>query len=156
MSYTKIFIHYVWSTKNREPTLVMPNRQLLFDHIKQNALLKDIYLDRINGYLDHVHCLVWLKPMQTIDQVAHLLKGESAHWYNHHSGFEGLKLQWQKNYFAVSVNLKGLDKVRLYIDNQETHHRVKTFEEEYNEFLKHYLMNIELENSSERFRLNTG
>ncbi len=156
MSYTKIFIHYVWSTKNRESTLVMPYRQLLFDHIKQNALLKDIYLDRINGYLDHVHCLVWLKPMQTIDQVAHLLKGESAHWYNHHVGFKGLKLQWQKNYFAVSVNLAGLEKVRAYIDNQETHHRTKTFEEEYNEFLKNYLMNIELENSSDRFRLNTG
>ncbi|MDE3253834.1 MAG: IS200/IS605 family transposase, partial [Bacteroidota bacterium] len=82
MSYTKVYIHYVWSTKNRKPVLIQPFRQRLFDHIKQNALLKEIYLDRINGYHDHVHCLVCLHPQQSLDKVAHLLKGESSFWFN--------------------------------------------------------------------------
>src|ERR1700741_1537953 len=130
MSYTRIFIHYVWTTKNHKPMLVKPYRELLFDHIKKNALIKGIYLDRINGYIDHVHCLVWLKPEQTIDRVAQLIKGEAAYWFNNMSGIEHSKLQWQESYFAVSVSLSMMDRVRKYIDNQETHHQKKTFEEE--------------------------
>jgi putative transposase len=113
MSYTQVCIHYVWATHDRKPKLVMPLRQLLFDHIRQNALVKGIYLDRINGHLEHVHCLVWLKPKQTIDQVAQLLKGESSYWFNNLSGIESSKLKWQENYFAVSVSLHMLDTVRL-------------------------------------------
>ena len=156
MSYTRIFIHYVWATKNRKPILVMPHRQTLFDHIKQNALLKDIYLDRINGYKDHIHCLVWLKPEQTIDHVAQLLKGESAYWYNNLSGIGGNKLQWQKNYFAVSVSLSMMGRVRTYIDNQEQHHTQKTFAEEYDVLMKQYLITKDLENSLAHYKLNTG
>ncbi|MEO8174232.1 MAG: IS200/IS605 family transposase, partial [Sediminibacterium sp.] len=129
MSYTKVFIHYVWATRRRKHMLFQPNRELLFDHMKQNALLKGIILDRINGYTNHVHCLVWLKPQQTLDHVAQLLKGESSYWYNNKSGIAGTKLQWQEDYFAASVSLSIIGKVRNYIDNQEKHHQKKTFEE---------------------------
>ena len=156
MSYTKVFIHYVWSTKCRTPSLVMPYRHLLFDHIRQNALLKNIYLDRINGYTEHVHCLVWLKPTQSLDKVAQLLKGESAYWFNNLSGFNQQKLQWQDNYFAVSVSLSHIERVRAYIDNQEVHHQRKTFAEEYEALMKQYLFTRDLENSLERYKLNTG
>lgn len=134
----------------------MPYRKLLFDHIKENALLKDIYLDRVNGYTDHVHCLVWLKPEQTIDKVAQLLKGESAYWFNNLSGFQHERLQWQSNYFAISVGFSGLGRVRAYIDNQEEHHKQKNFEKEYNEFMKHYLFTKDLDNSLDVYKLNTG
>jgi putative transposase len=156
MSYTQVCIHYVWTTHDRRPKLVMPLRQLLFDHIRQNALVKGIYLDRINGHLEHVHCLVWLKPKQTIDQVAQLLKGESSYWFNNLSGIESSKLRWQENYFAVSVSLHMLDTVRQYIDNQESHHRQMTFKEEYDELMRKYLFVKDLENSLAIFKLNTG
>jgi putative transposase len=156
MSYTQVFIHYVWTTHDRRPKLVMPLRQLLFDHIRQNALVKGIYLDRINGHLEHVHCLVWLKPKQTIDQVAQLLKGESSYWFNNLSGIQSSKLRWQENYFAVSVSLHMLDTVRRYIDNQESHHRQMTFKEEYDELMRKYLFVKDLENSLAIYKLNTG
>jgi REP element-mobilizing transposase RayT len=156
MSYTKIFIHYVWATKNRTPALVLPYRHLLFDHIRQNALLKDIYLDRINGYSEHLHCLVWLKPTQTLDKVAQLLKGESAYWFNNLSGFNQPKLQWQDNYFAVSISLSQIERVRAYIDNQEVHHRRKSFAAEYDELMKQYLFTKDIYNSLDRYKLNTG
>lgn len=156
MSYTRVFIHYVWATRRRKHTLIQPYRQLLFDHIKQNALLKGIMLDRINGYTNHVHCLIWLKPQQTLDQVAQLLKGESAYWFNNKSGIVGNKLQWQEDYFAASVSLSMMGRVRNYIDNQEVHHQKKTFEDEYEELLKHFLITKNLENSVDHYKLNTG
>jgi len=138
MPHTKVCIHYVWSTKNRIPLLTSALRKELFKHISINAYSKKIHIDRINGYLEHVHCLVWLKPGQTIDGIMKLLKGESAHWFNKGQNGKNSRLEWQNDYFAVSVSLSMLDTVRAYIDNQETHHQKQTFEQEYDTFLKRY------------------
>lgn len=156
MSYTRVFIHYVWATKRRKPILIPPYRKLLFDHIRQNALVKGIYLDRINGYTEHAHCLVWLSATQSLDKVAQLLKGESSYWFNHHPEMSMPRLEWQDNYFAVSVSLSMLETVRRYIDNQEIHHQQKTFEKEYDELMKQYLITKDLENGLAHYKLNTG
>lgn len=124
--------------KNREIILTDDFRDPLFEHIKQNARLKNIYLDRINGYYDHVHCLVSLSSDQTIEKIAQLLKGESSFWFNNKSGFNTSRLEWQDEYFAVSVSESALHKVRAYIDNHVNHHRKKTFMEEYDEFIIKY------------------
>ncbi|MDP3129181.1 MAG: IS200/IS605 family transposase [Sediminibacterium sp.] len=138
MPYTKVCIHYVWSTKDRVRILTQPLRHLLFDHIRKNAAEKKIHIDRMNGYYEHIHCLVWLKPTQSIDKIAQLLKGESAHWFNNSSGIQKIKLEWQDEYFAVSVSESMVPKLRMYIDNQEIHHRQKTFQEEYEAFMRQY------------------
>ena len=135
--------------------LINPYRQQLFDHIKENALRKDIYLDMINGYTDHVHCLVWLSAGQTVDGVAHLLKGESAYWFNNHSGIVHEKLKWQDHYFAASVGLSALEKVRTYIANQEAHHAKTSFANEYEEMMKQFLVTKDLENSLAHFKFRT-
>ncbi|WP_202628589.1 IS200/IS605 family transposase [Sediminibacterium soli] len=154
MSCTQVCIHYVWATRSRRPTLVMPCRGQLFTHIRENALLKGIHLDRINGHTDHVHCLVWLQPAQSLASVAQQLKGESAYWFNVLSGINSAKLQWQESYFAASVSLSGLSAVRKYIDNQEAHHAVKTFEKEYDELMREYLFIKDLDNSIISYRRN--
>ena len=138
MPYIKVWIHYVWSTKNREAILTDSFRDSLFDHIKQNARLKNIYLDRVNGYYDHVHCLVSLGSDQTIEKIAQLIKGESSFWFNNKSGFNTSRLQWQDEYFAVSVSESAVGNVRAYIDNQVSHHKKKTFMDEHDEFINKY------------------
>ena len=138
MPYIRVWIHYVWSTKYRDPVLKDEFREILFEHIRQNARSKDIYLDRVNGYHDHVHCLISLGSGQTIDKIAQLIKGESSFWFNNKSGFKTNKLEWQEEYFAVSVSESAVDNVRAYIDNQVKHHQKKTFAEEYEEFIKKY------------------
>lgn len=135
MPFIRVWIHYVWSTKYREPVLIDQFRYPLFEHIKQNASDKKIYLDRVNGYYDHVHCLVSLGSNQTIDKIAQLIKGESSYWFNNKSSFNTRKLEWQDEYWAVSVSESHLDSVRAYIDNQLAHHRKKTFEEEYQDLI---------------------
>jgi putative transposase len=137
MGFVKIWVHLVWTTKNREPILTQNIRRDIFDHIKENAKNKGIYLDFIYGYLEHVHCLISLGSGQNIDKILMLLKGESSYWINKNKLFRE-KFEWQDEYFAVSVSESAVNRVREYIKNQEGHHRKKSFQQEYNEFMRKY------------------
>ena len=79
MSWVRVYIHMVFSTKNREPFLNSSSlRKSVFQHFKQNASEKGIWLDCVNGYQEHTHCLISLGKEQTISKVAQLIKGESS------------------------------------------------------------------------------
>jgi putative transposase len=137
MGYIKIWVHLVWTTKNREPLLTNDIRIKVFDHILENAIDKGIYLDFINGYLEHVHCLISLGSGQNIDKILMLLKGESSYWINNKK-FIREKFEWQDGYFAVSVSESSVNRVRDYIKHQEGHHRKRSFQQEYDEFMRKY------------------
>ncbi len=137
MSYVKIWIHAVWTVKNRKPLLKQDFRQTLFEHIHQNALEKEILMEVVNGHHNHAHCLFRLKNNQTIEKVMQLIKGESSFWFNQND-LGNNKLNWQKEYFAVSVSESQVGAVRKYILNQEEHHKKKTWEDEHNEFIQKY------------------
>jgi putative transposase len=138
MPFIKVYIHFVWSTKNRKPFLDSPElRQKVWEHIKENAKMKEIFIDTINGCQEHCHCLISLGTDQTMSKIMQLLKGESSFWINKHNLCKR-KFEWQEEYFAVSVSESILGKVREYIKNQESHHRKKSFEVEYNEFIEKY------------------
>ncbi len=137
MPYISAWFHFVWSTKNRQPFLVKEIRSRVFEHIRQNARQKGIFLAAVNGYTDHVHCLVSLSSDQTISRVLQLIKGESAYWINKEKLCD-TKFEWQDEYFAISVSHSGVGIVKEYILNQERHHQLKSFGEEYREFLQQY------------------
>ncbi len=130
-------IHAVWATKNREPFLLNEIRPAIIEHIKQNARGKEIFIDRLNGHTDHLHCLLALNADMSLSKAMQLIKGESAFWINKQSLIPK-KFEWADEYFAVSVSESILNKVRAYIDGQEEHHRKRTFQQEYDEFIKKY------------------
>lgn len=137
MPYVRMWIHLIWSTKNRDKTISKKLKPLLLNHIRDNAKQKNIFLNQINCVEDHCHALVSLGASQTISKIALLIKGESSHWVNHNHLING-KFEWQDEYIAVSVSESTVSKVRNYIKNQEEHHRQKTFKEEYDLFIKKY------------------
>lgn len=138
MPFIKIYIHVVFSTKNRIPYFNTSELKIkVWKHIKENAAEKGIFLDMVNGYSDHCHCLISLSSNQNIEKVVQLLKGESSHWINKNQLTQE-KFAWQDEYFAVSVSESMVESVRNYIKNQESHHRKKTFMEEYQEFIEKY------------------
>ncbi len=138
MPFVSVYIHFVWSTKNRVPYLATKDlRDAMWQHIKQNGKDKGIFIDFVNGYREHCHCLVSLGKEQTISKVMQLIKGEAAFWFNRQN-FILEKLEWQDEYFAVSVSQSALDRVRDYIKNQEQHHGKKTYQQEYDEFITKY------------------
>lgn len=138
MPFVKVYIHFVWSTKNRVPFLdSLELRQKLWQHIRTNAKQKGIFIDFVNGYTDHCHCIVSLGVDQTLQKLMQLIKGESSFWINKEK-LTKQKFEWQDEYFAVSVSESVLEKTRNYIKNQEEHHKTKTFQQEYNEFISKY------------------
>ncbi len=138
MPFVSVYIHFVWRTKRGIPYFnTSAKRTAIWRHIRENAEKKAIYIDFVNGYTDHCHCLISLNSDQTISSVMQLIKGESSHWINQ-SGFCDHKFEWQNEYYAVSVSNSQVDKVREYIRNQEKHHNKKTFKEEVDEFVAIY------------------
>jgi putative transposase len=133
MGYISIYVHFVWSTKNREPLLTKEIRGIVFMHILENAREKGIYIDFIGGYSDHIHCLISLDNDQPISKTIQLIKGESSFWINKNK-LTKHKFEWQTDYYGVSVNLRALNKVREYIKNQEKHHQKLSFQQEYKQF----------------------
>lgn len=128
----------IFTTKNRRPFLKTREiRSVVFDHIKINSKKKGIWLDCVNGYDDHVHCLISLGKDQNISKIAQLIKGESSHWINR-NGLLNSKFHWQDDFWAVSVSESHIEAVRKYIKNQEEHHRRVSFKEETDKFLMKY------------------
>lgn len=129
MSFVRIWVHVVFSTKDHHPYFDSRIRRQLIEHIKENCRRKDIFLDSIGGWSEHLHLLISLGREQSIAKLMMLIKGESAHWLNQQNFFNG-KFYWQDDYFAISVSESVVDKVRAYISNQENHHRAKPFSNE--------------------------
>ncbi|NCO55051.1 MAG: transposase [Bacteroidetes bacterium CG02_land_8_20_14_3_00_31_25] len=138
MSWVRVYIHMVFSTKNREPFLNSSSlRKSVFQHFKQNASEKGIWLDCVNGYQEHTHCLISLGKEQTISKVAQLIKGESSFWINKNK-LTKQKFNWQDDFWAIGVSESHLKAVRNYIYEQETHHKTVSFSQELDAFMKKY------------------
>ena len=150
-----MIIHYIWSTKNRAPLINKELKPLLLEHIKENSIKKGIFIDTHNCVSDHIHLLVSLGTEQTIAKTVMLIKGESSFWVNKQKLLKN-KFEWQDEYIALSVSYSAIDKVREYILNQEEHHKKKTFNEEYEEFLNtHYFSAISAKASNNIMKQST-
>ena len=137
MSYVRIWLHCVWGTKKRYPFFTKDNKKLIIEHIRENAIEKEIYLSKINAHKDHFHILLSLNKEQNISKVMNLIKGESSHWINKYNITKS-KFEWADEYFAISISEADLDNVKDYIKNQEEHHRTKSWKEEYEAFINEY------------------
>ncbi|OQX76670.1 MAG: transposase [Bacteroidetes bacterium 4484_276] len=137
MPHLRVWIHYVWSTKKRKPLMTKNIRRQIFDHIRENAKTKNIHLDFINGYTEHVHCLISMNANQTLAEIAQLIKGESSFWINKNK-LTREKFGWQRRYWAVSVSHSDVDRVRDYIKNQESHHQQQTYAKEVDEIVEKF------------------
>ncbi|MDP3149827.1 MAG: IS200/IS605 family transposase [Ignavibacteria bacterium] len=137
MSFVRVWIHFIWSTRNHEKFINAGLKEKLLEHIKMNCKEKEIWLDTINCVSDHIHLLVSLGAEQTISKVVGLIKGESSYWVNKNK-LTGTRFEWQTEYMGISVSESVVEKVREYIRNQEEHHRKKLFAEEYEAFMKKY------------------
>ncbi len=140
-TFHQIWLHYVWSTKNRDNLITHKLKNELIFHIKEYGQQNDIYVDTVNGSTDHIHLLIEMKPSQSPAQIANLIKGESSNWINQNDYLK-VKFAWQNGYGVFSVSESQLEKVRKYILKQETHHQKMTYLEEVDKFMKVYSLKI--------------
>jgi len=136
-SLSRILIHLVFSTKNRERLLtpaiqakLHPYLSTILDQIECPSL-------QVGGVKDHVHLFFGLSRTRTIAEVVENLKISSSKWIKT-KGAVFRDFHWQSGYSAFSVSQSDADAVMTYIRNQAQHHHKMTFQEEYRRLLERY------------------
>jgi putative transposase len=136
-SFNKIWIHAIWATKDRMPLIHSNVENQIHHFISEQLSEQGCPVKIINGMPDHIHCLFLLNPQKSMAEVVKQIKGSSSHFVNQNN-LIGEKFAWQTGYAAFSVSESIVEKVFHYIQNQKQHHTKKTFQQEYDEFLKLY------------------
>lgn len=133
-TYSALYYHLVFSTKNRERLITPDLRERLWEYLGGITRENEGVVLRIGGIEDHVHLLVALPPTTAPSRMVQQIKGGSSKWihtnFPAHAGFA-----WQDGYGAFTVSRSALDEVGRYIDRQQEHHRHRTFDEEYRALL---------------------
>ena len=134
-SFYKIWLHIVFSTKNREPLIPKEKEKIIYPFIAEQLRELDCPVRIINGMPDHIHLLFLQNPNKSIAEIIKQIKGSSSHWINQ-EGIIQHQFAWQTGYGVFSVSESQLEKVYNYIKNQKEHHQKKTFTEEYESFIR--------------------
>jgi len=129
------YLHIVFSANNREPLISSEIENDLHAYLGGIANNLDCPPIKVGGYTDHIHILTALSKNIALKDLLTELKSASSKWIKTVDR-KYKKFYWQDGYGAFSVNLKDLNNVINYIANQHEHHRKKTFQEEFLEFLK--------------------
>jgi putative transposase len=136
-SLSKILLHLVFSTKNREPWVTAGIRPDLHAYLAGTVRALNAEAYRVGGVADHVHIACTLPRTMPVSKLLEEIKKSSSAWIKTQDpmchGFA-----WQAGYGAFSLGQSQLDALISYIENQEEHHRKRTFKDEFGEFLKRY------------------
>ena len=133
-SLARIYLHIIFSTKNREP-FITPE---IHRYLGGVALEHDCPPVTIGGVPDHIHIACELSRTITIAALLAELKRSSSLWIKQRYPTTAADFTWQKGYGAFSIAPSQLEQLRRYIANQPTHHKNITFQDEYRSFLKKY------------------
>lgn len=131
-TYTSLYYHIVFSTKNRALFIRPQIEERLWDFIGGIARHHKMTPLQIGGIEDHIHALIMAPPTIAPAEIAKYLKGESSLWIK--ATFHDLPdFGWQDGYGAFTVSKSRLPDVISYIQKQRMHHQAKGFEDEYRE-----------------------
>ena len=143
-TYTQLYFHVVFAVKGRA-NLISPKWKVeLYKYITGIITNKNQKLITINGMPDHVHLMIGMKPDNNLSDLIRDIKANSSKFTNEKKWVLG-KFEWQQGFGAFTLGYSQLDSVIKYISNQEEHHKIKSFKEEYVEFLKLYEIDFKAE-----------
>ena len=134
-----VFVHIVFSTKNRRNTIRDSFRERLWAYMGGIARANKAHALIINGMGDHVHLLLAMPSTITIGRAVQLIKMGSSRWVREN---EFKLFEWQEGFSAFSVSQSNVEKVSEYIRNQEVHHRRMSFAEEWDALLKKHGLSL--------------
>lgn len=134
-TYTQIIYQIVFGTKRRERTLTKDKRDDLYRYISGVLKNKNCHLYRIGGVEDHIHILTDLHPAVSLSSLVKDVKLSSTAYIKENKMFPQFD-GWQNGYGAFTYSIREKDILIEYVKNQEAHHKVKTFREEYIDLLR--------------------
>ena len=141
--YSQLYIQIVFAVKGRQNLISKNWKNEIYKYITGIITNQKQKLIAINGMPDHIHILVGIKPNVSISDLVRDIKSSSSKFINEQKWING-KFEWQSGFGAFSYGHSQLTNVIKYIENQEEHHKTKTFKEEYIAFLK--IFNIDFKN----------
>jgi putative transposase len=136
-SLTKLYVHIVFSTKNRIPLITDELAPELYSYLGGTLNQLECTPIRINGHLDHIHILCCLSKKITVIKLLQEIKQSSSKWAKT-KGIQYKNFYWQDGYGAFTVSAGNITRIVRYVENQKEHHRKKTFQKEYIGLLEKY------------------
>lgn len=135
-TYSQISIHSVFAVKSRENYIVKPWRDDLHKYIYGILKAKGATPLAVGGWTDHVHIFFGMPVTTCISDLVGAVKANSSRWINEEQFVA--RFEWQSGYGAFSHSKSQRDNVINYIMNQEDHHKLKSFKEEYLKMLQDF------------------
>jgi len=132
-----VYLHAIFSTKNRAPVLADEWRDELFHLLGGTANNLGRQSLIVGGIVDHVHMLFQLGRTISIADAMGKIKSTSSNWVNQRGGLP-TEFHWQAGYAVFSVSQSNVEAVREYIRLQPEHHAKQTYQDELREWLMRY------------------
>ena len=136
-TYTQLYFHIVFAVKGRHGFIHPSWKEKLNQYITGIVTNKNQKMMAINGMPDHLHILAGLKPDHLLSYLVRDMKAYSSKWINDNRFAPG-RFEWQTGYGAFTVGQSQVPSVIKYIQEQEQHHKKKSFRQEYIEMLNAY------------------
>ena len=136
-SLSQVYLHIVFSTKNREDQIRPEIEQPLYKYIA--GILKNLECTaiKIGGTSNHIHILNTFARTISISKMLELVKKDSSKWIKTQGNYYR-NFYWQNGYGVFSISQSKIEIVKKYIENQKKHHKARAFKDEYRAFLKEY------------------
>lgn len=125
----------MFAVKGRQCLIPRDHKEELYKYITGIVKNRGQKLIAINGMPDHVHAFIGMTPAVALSDLVRDVKSGSSGFINEQKWVKG-RFNWQEGFGAFSYSHSEIDRVVKYIQNQEVHHRKRTFKEEYLEMLK--------------------
>jgi putative transposase len=136
-TFSQIYIQTVFAVNGRLSLIRQEFKEELYKYMTGIVRNKGQKLISINGVSDHVHILIGLKPAMALADLVRDIKADSSDFINRKKVVRG-RFSWQEGYGAFSYGHSQLDTIIRYIQNQEQHHRRRSFKDEYLAWLKKF------------------
>ncbi len=133
-TFSQIYIHIIFAVKGRDSLIKKEWEEELYKYITGIVQNKGQKMLAINGMPDHIHFFLGMKPSCCLSDLVREVK-KSSNTFIKEKGFSKYKFEWQEGYGAFSYSHSALDNVIAYVNNQKEHHKIKSFKEEYKDFL---------------------
>jgi putative transposase len=136
-TYHQIYLQMIFAVKYRNAIINKSWKSQLLGVIGNLINETNCKTIIVNGVEDHVHCFVGLRPVVSVSDLMKTVKAKSSKYINDHS-LTPARFEWQEGYGVFSYSQRVIDTVYKYIQHQEEHHKVQTFQEEYVALLKEF------------------
>src|SRR5437660_11889197 len=136
-TFSQIYVQTVFAVSNRQSLIRPEFKEGLYKYITGIVRNQGQKLISINGMSDHVHILIGLRPAMALADLVREIKADSTNFINKKKWVRG-QFSWQEGYGAFSYGHSQLDTIIRYNQNQEQHHRRRSFKDEYLTWLKKF------------------